>query len=194
MPSDPMLLKKVQQAQSRSQWLIELAPRITDMPALIQKYDDPFLPYCRAVFAATQDFVAGYVFDLAAFLALGAAGAVALERAVAVIAATPATLAVIHGPFARGDYATFVGEMALRADAATVTGIGIATAFEAQGVIGLPVVEGPQGNHDGANLNGGWLRLAGLPFRVARRSFVDRFKRDDFEMSLRHAAESELGR
>lgn len=184
---------KIARAHRRSTWLLEIAPRVPDLPAPIQKYDDPFLPYCRAVVSATGNFVAGYVFDLAAFLALGAAGAIALERAVAVIAATPDTLSVIHGPFARAEFAAFVGETALRADAATVTDGDIADRFAGQGVIGLPMVAEPDGGRDAANLEAGWLRLAGEAFRMARQGFLDQYRRDDFETALRRAAGLEFG-
>ena len=129
--------RKVGLAHQRSHVLVEIAPRVVDMPAPIQKYDDPFLPYCRAVFAATGDFAAGYVLDLAAFLALGAAGAVALERAAAILAVTPPMLSILHGPFARAEYAAFCGPTALHVDGATVTDLGVATAFTAQGITGI---------------------------------------------------------
>lgn len=187
MPSE-----KVQRAHSRSAWLLELAPRVAEMPAPIQKYDDPFLPYCRAVFTATSDWVAGYVFDLAAFLALGAAGAVALERAAAVLAATQDAVSVIHGPFTRPDYAGFCGETALRTDGATVTGAAIAAAFTARGVKGLNFLTDGDTGVDGLNLMDGWARWDGLQFRIARQRFLDQFQREDFAVTLRAAAAEEF--
>ena len=194
MPGNgPALVSKARRANAHSSWLLELAPRVAELPAPIQKHDDPFLPYCRAVFAATEGYAAGYVFDLAAFLALGAAGAVALERAVAVVAATPALLAVIHGPFARPEYALFAGEAALRADAATVTDPAVAAAFAVHGVAGLVVTDAPDSTVDSVNLEAGRARLAGLDFRIARQSYLNRFQREDFQTALREAAERGYG-
>jgi len=170
--------------------LLELAPRVVEMPVPIQKYDDPFLPYCRAVFALTSDLVAGYVFDLAAFLALGAAGAVALERSVAMVAATPDMVSVIHGPFARSDYAEFIGEKALRADAATVTDTTTAAGFAACGVTGLLLAV--DSGTDELNLDEGWAQLGGLQFRLVRQHFLDQFQREDFATVLRAAAVEEF--
>lgn len=184
--------ERVQRAYMRSTWLLELTPRVAEMPAPIQRYDDPFLPYCRAVFAATNDLVAGYVFDLAAFLALGAAGAVALERAVALVAATPDMLSVIHGPFTRPDYAEFIGEKALRADAATVTDCGTAAGFAAYGVTGLTLTADRESGMDGLNLDEGWALWGGLWFRLARQHFLDQFQREDFAAALHAAAVEEF--
>lgn len=186
------LYERVQRAHGRSQWLIELAPRVAEMPAPIQKHDDPFLPYCRVVFGVTSDLVAGYVFDLAAFLALGAAGAVALERAVAVVAATPDTLAVIHGPFTRPEYTEFLGVNALRADAATVTDDAMVAAFAARGVTALKLLAAGDAGVDGLSLTEGVARWGGLTFRLARQRFLDQFQRDDFAAALRSAAEQEF--
>jgi hypothetical protein len=172
--------------------MIEIAPRVPELPALIQKYDDPFLPYCRAVIQTTSDYVAGYIFDLAAFLALGAAGAVALERAVAIVAASPDILSVVHGPFARPEYAVFAGDRALRADAASVTSADVAAAFSAEGVAGLVSQRGAFNGGDWLDLAAGQMRLAGVEFRIARQSFLDGFKREDFSEALRAAAVTEL--
>lgn len=186
------LAQKAERAVSRSTWMLEVAPRVPELPALIQKYDDPFLPYCRAVIQATSDSVAGYIFDLAAFLALGAAGAVALERAVAIVATTPDVLSVVHGPFVRPEYAVFAGDLALRADAASVTTADVAVAFRAEGVAGLVYRQGEFDGGDYLDLVAGQMRLAGIEFHVARQSFLDGFKREDFREALHAAASTEL--
>jgi hypothetical protein len=172
--------------------LLEIAPQVVELPALIQKYDDPFLPYCRAVFSATGDYVAGYILDLAAFLALGAAGAVAIERAAAILAVTPATLSILHGPFPRADYAQFAAETALRVDGATVTNPEVAAGFAMRGVTGIAVGPKVEAGGDWLDLEQDQSMLASLPFRVVRQSFLNRFKRVDFADALRGAIDAEL--
>src|SRR5215470_3431767 len=89
--------------RSNSRLAIGLAPTLEKLPLSIHRYDDPFLPYGKSIIDATHDLVCGYVFHLAAYLALGAAGAVALERTIAYV---PAPLVkILHGPFASPDYA-----------------------------------------------------------------------------------------
>lgn len=175
---------RVQRAAARSAWFFELAPRLVEMPAPIQKHDDPFLPYSRTVIASTVDVAAGYVFDVAAYLALGAAGAVALERAVAV-ATTSDRLAVLHGPFARPEYATFASDRALGVDAATVTDETLSAAFGAQGVAVLS--PGSAGDYR-FNYAAGMLVINGIEFRLAKSDFISRFQREDFADALRAAA------
>jgi hypothetical protein len=170
---------------AQSRWIVELAPRVADLPAPIQKYDDPFLPYSRAVIEATADHVAGYWFDLAAYLALGAAGAIALERAVALVRASGMHLAVLHGPFPRGEYAALAGRDALRVDAVTITDADLAAPFEAQGVRPLPPFE--QSPCDGDGFDDQHLRIAGQEFTLLRQSFLDQFMREDFVEQLGEA-------
>src|SRR4051812_25649910 len=79
-----------------------MSPRLTKMPLPMQRYDDPFLPFGKAIIAATQDLVCAYVFDLAAYLAIGAAGAVALERTIAFVGEN--NLTVLHAWFADSGY------------------------------------------------------------------------------------------
>ena len=79
-----------------------LAPRLTRMPLPMQRYDDPFLPFGKAIIAATQEVVCAYIFDLASYLAIGAAGAVALERTIASV--DDQTVTILHGPFVGAGY------------------------------------------------------------------------------------------
>ena len=51
---------------------IGLAPSLKNLPYSIQSYDDPFLPLGKAIIDATHELVCAYVFDLAAYLSLGA--------------------------------------------------------------------------------------------------------------------------
>ena len=73
------------------------------MPYPMQRYDDPFLPYGRAVIDATSDIACAYVFDLAAYLSIGASGAIALERTIAYVPSP--SLTILHGMFTRAEYA-----------------------------------------------------------------------------------------
>ncbi len=107
------------QAGSNSRLAIGLAPSIRALPLSMQRFDDPFLPFGKAVIGSTVDLVCAYVFDLASYLALGAAGAVALERTIAYVPSS--VLKILHGPFASGDYAPAAFEEAFGVDAVTLT-------------------------------------------------------------------------
>jgi hypothetical protein len=96
-----------------------MSPRLLQMPLPVQRYDDPFLPFGKATIDATQDLLCGYMFDLAAYLAIGAAGAVALERTIAY--AGQASVNILHGPFPSPDYAEAAGAAAFNVDAVTLT-------------------------------------------------------------------------
>ncbi|MBW4435963.1 MAG: hypothetical protein KME04_02435 [Pleurocapsa minor GSE-CHR-MK-17-07R] len=119
--------------------LLELRPTIPMMPLPIARFDDPFLPFGKAVINVTHPFVCGYVFDLAAYFALGAAGIVALERSIAYARGFEAVVAILHVPFASGAYAIACGPLALNVDAVTVTPECDDAAFLASGVHPLHV-------------------------------------------------------
>src|SRR5512140_1136609 len=96
-------VERLAEAQTRnhSALVIGLAPALNRLPYPIQRYDEPLLPFGKAIIETTADLVCGYVFHLSAYLALGAAGAVALERS---IAYTPGhVIRILHGPFASGE-------------------------------------------------------------------------------------------
>src|SRR5262245_5803355 len=80
-----------------------LSPKVSKMPLPMQRYDDPFLPFSRAIINATRDLVCAYIFDMAAYLTVAAAGAVALERGIALAAG--GALNILHGPCSVPDYA-----------------------------------------------------------------------------------------
>src|SRR5438105_164617 len=90
------------QDRSHSSLAIGLAPSIKRLPLSMQRYDDPLLPFGKAVIDATHDVVCAYVFHLAAYLALGASGAVALERTMAYVPSPVGK--ILHGPFASAEY------------------------------------------------------------------------------------------
>jgi hypothetical protein len=108
-----------------------LAPQVLKMPLPIQKFDDPFLPFGKAIINATRDLVCAYVFDLACYLALGAAGAVALERTIAY--AGRDTVTILHAPFASAAYANAASDAAFNVDAVTVTDSRFAPGYSSEG-------------------------------------------------------------
>lgn len=106
------------QSQSGSDIVLLLSPQMKRLPLPMQRYDDPFLPFGRAVIIATQNLVCGYVFDTAAYLALGAAGAIALERTLPLVNSDRIT--ILHGPFWGPHYAKAAFESAFVCDAVTL--------------------------------------------------------------------------
>jgi hypothetical protein len=130
-------LHKAQSLRGTNRALL-LAPRLTKMPLPMQRYDDPFLPFGKAIIAATQDLVCAYVFDLAAYLAIGAAGAVALERTIASV--DDDTITILHGPFIGSAY--IAAAEAFKADAVTLANQEDVRSYEMAGM--------------GAWMAGGW--------------------------------------
>ncbi|MEM6527772.1 MAG: hypothetical protein AAF653_05730 [Chloroflexota bacterium] len=110
-------LKRIQDSNG-SDVLLLMRPLMSDMPAPMHYYDDPFFPFSKAIISATRDVVCGYVFDFPAYLVHGAAGAVALERSMAFAGSD--VLKILHGTFVGADYVPMVYEDALGADAATI--------------------------------------------------------------------------
>lgn len=105
-------------ADSGSDILLNIRPSVMRLPLPIRRYDDPFLPFGRAVIKATSAVVCGYVFDFAAYLSIGAAGAVALERT---LNALPDNrLAILDGRFAGSAYADVADEIAFVSDGLTL--------------------------------------------------------------------------
>jgi hypothetical protein len=100
--------------------VVMLAPRLLRMPLPIQRYDDPFLPFGKAIIAATRDLVCGYMFDLAAYMALGAAGMVALERTIAYAGGSSDVITLLHGPFSSPDFVGLMDQTAFSVDAVTL--------------------------------------------------------------------------
>jgi len=96
-----------------------LNPRPFLLPHPIQRYDDPYLPFGKAVIQATRPYVCAYVFDFAAYLGMGAAGAVALERTVAYAAQDSVT--ILHGPFTGTGYSAAMDSTGFDVDALTLT-------------------------------------------------------------------------
>lgn len=114
----PSFSEKLASACQQSSIVLCLAPKVAQMPLSIQRYDDPFLPFGREVIRATQDLVCGYLFDLAAYFALGAAGMIALERTIPLV--DTRLVRILHGPFYGSAYADGAFESAFGCDAVTL--------------------------------------------------------------------------
>lgn len=119
--------------------LLVLRPQLPLLPLSIQRYDEPLLPFGKVLIASTRDIVTGYIFDFAAYLSIGAAGAIALERTIGYVLASSAACAIVHGPFISDDYALAMGKTAFCADAVTVLDYTLTNAFHAQAIVTLPV-------------------------------------------------------
>jgi orotidine-5'-phosphate decarboxylase len=80
-------LDKLKAAQERNNsWLcVGLDPQPERMPAPALKWDEPILPFNKAIIEATADLVCAYKPNLGFYLQWGAAGIIALERTIAYI-------------------------------------------------------------------------------------------------------------
>jgi hypothetical protein len=105
-------------AAKHTRLAIGLAPVVEKLPLALARYDDPFLPFGKALIAATGAYACAYVFHLGAYLAYGAAGAVALERTLACVPA--GCLRILHGAFGNADYARAASDHALNVQAVTL--------------------------------------------------------------------------
>ena len=77
-------LKSVQ-AQNNSWLCVGLDPVLERLRVDFRKWDEPILPYFRAIIDATADLVCAYKPNLGFYLQWGAAGVIALERILAYI-------------------------------------------------------------------------------------------------------------
>lgn len=80
-------LEKLKEAQERNNsWLcVGLDPQPERLPVQALKWDEPVLPFNRAIIEATADLVCAYKPNLGFYLQWGAAGIIALERTIATI-------------------------------------------------------------------------------------------------------------
>ncbi|MCC7451218.1 MAG: hypothetical protein IT324_27655 [Anaerolineae bacterium] len=106
------------QRHNGSTLALGLAPTLETLPPDVRPYDEPLLPFGKKMISNTGDRVCAYVFHLAAYLAFGAAGAIALERTIAYV--PPPIVTILHGPFASADYAGAVAKTAFAVDAVTL--------------------------------------------------------------------------
>ncbi|MEM9950941.1 MAG: hypothetical protein AAF846_05035 [Chloroflexota bacterium] len=108
---------KLQSAPSNI--ILHINPIFELLPIPIWRYDDPFLPFAKSLIPATQDLVAGYMFDFASYLTMAGAGAVALERSIALVPKN--RVRILHGPFIGTHYSPMADATAFDLDALTVT-------------------------------------------------------------------------
>lgn len=111
--------KLLEALSARHSLALYVAPRLDRMPPLFQQYDDSFLPYMRSIYTATEDLVCAYVFNFADYLAIGAAGAIALERSIALASETHIT--ILDARFSTAAYERVWDETSFGCDAVTIT-------------------------------------------------------------------------
>lgn len=165
-----------------------MAPDAELLPPEVMRADDPLLPYMRTVFAATRDLVCAYIFDFPSYLAMGGAGAVALERSIALAAGSHLT--VIDGSFATDAHAALLDDASFGADAITVLLQVTLDAFQARQDRGVFVVtDDPAASWrfvpSRGELVAGRSVLRLLPADILRRA-----RSLDFEHTLRNLVES----
>lgn len=116
----PDFIEKLETAQSQTQSDVGLflAPHIEKIPLPVQRHDEPFLPLGKAVIQATTDITCAYIFDMAAYLTLGAVGIIALERTIDYVSRDRIT--ILHGQFTGTDYQNLWDENAFGVDAITL--------------------------------------------------------------------------
>jgi hypothetical protein len=114
-------VEKTQEAQQETGANIALFfnPRIELLPIAATRFDDPFLPFSKAIINATRDLACAYVFDLAAYLSLGAAGAVALERSIRYVPDN--RISILHGAFSSDAFSAMADITGFGVNAITIT-------------------------------------------------------------------------
>lgn len=130
------------QEMRRTKHVLWLMPRLKWLPLPMQRYDDPFLPFGKAIIDATRDLVCGYGFDLASYLSIGAAGAVALERTIAYVRADNISISILDGAFVNMSYVEAAGTAGFNVDAVTLMSEIDAEAYRAAGLETLVVRDG----------------------------------------------------
>jgi hypothetical protein len=112
---------KVQQAQNETATNIALFfnPQLNLLPIAATRFDDPFLPFGKAIINASKDSVCAYIFDLASYLSIGAAGAVALERTIRYVPNDRVT--ILHGAFSSDGFSAMADTTGFGVDAITIT-------------------------------------------------------------------------
>jgi hypothetical protein len=181
----------VTQQARKSDVVLLIAPRLPKLPLPMQRYDDPFVPFGREIIRATSDLVCGYLFDLAAYLALGAAGIIALERTI------PYTdldaIRIFHGLFAGAGYAAAAFDGNFNFDAVTLADDSHYSAYTANPWNGAFVAR--PGAAEPTPYGVYWtdahlLTWPGVkPLRVAGETVLYADRSDDFAAGVRAAVE-----
>lgn len=186
----PTFAVKLERARTRVQavngadaplCLLLMRPPLAKMPLPMQRYDDPFLPWGKAIIDATRALLVGYVFDFAAYMAIGAAGAVALERTIAYIRPDDSLLSILHGPFWGGGYARMVSDNALAVDGVTLAHSEDSPAYERAGVQGFSPYEANRWNQ-------ATLHLGAVAYPLLSEEVLYAGKLDDFAEATAQAA------
>jgi hypothetical protein len=166
-----------------------MRPQLDQMPLPIQRHDDPFLPFGKAIINATRDLLCGYMFDVAAYLALGAAGAVALERSIAYVG--DERLSILHGPFASSDYVQAAGLGAFNVDAVTLTSADDAQAYLREDV-GVFILDGKSDNVGSFDVDNRVLMFDGIVLRLLSDDVLYATHGDDFSERVRSAVRAQI--
>lgn len=116
-------VEKIQTAHQhrKTHIVLRFDPVFEQLPLPITRHDDPFFPFGKDLITATRNIVCAYMFDLAAYLAMGAAGARALERTIRFVGNDTAT--ILHGAFVGTTYSAMADQTALGVDALTLSRI-----------------------------------------------------------------------
>jgi hypothetical protein len=150
-------------------------PRVVDLPLPMQRFDDPFLPYGKAIINASREHVSLYVLDVPSYLAIGAAGAVALERTIDFL--NDEIPCVLHGPFGGAAFVKLLDKLAFGADALTIS--------RDQGVIELIDAKAQR---QGAWMQSGDIQIGhdaqNVILRVLGDEFVYAHRQFDFQEAL----------
>jgi hypothetical protein len=165
-----------------------IAPRLAKMPLPMLYVDDPFLPFSKAIIDATKDLVSAYIFDFAAYLALGAAGAVALERTMAYVKTEAVT--ILDGRFIDWGYAEVA--MAFNADAITMHETFLIEKYLEEADIGVLLIRtGESGSHWSPiyKIDEGIVNIKGLRLQVLREDVLYQGRGEDFAEQVRAALE-----
>jgi len=181
---------KNRQAQTSST-LILLNPNIETLPLGIQRFDDPFLPLCREIINATQDVVTGYILDFPAFMALGAAGARALERTIGVIGFDIPK--ILHIGASTPAYSQVVERTAFDVDAITITNADLVNYY----LTHAPYAPILLSDSDKSLREGGYWNIKtndmgltdidaeSLSFKVTPKTFLANHRQADFAQTIR---------
>jgi hypothetical protein len=170
-----------------------IAPRIEKMPYGIMRYDEPFLPFGKAIIDASKALVSAYVFDLAAYMALGAVGMVALERTIDY--AGQDVITILHGAFGSPDFALVSDENAYGMDAVTIVQGVMPTRFmERQDRMAFILDSGtPTDSTDGVGrwwINHDLMRLNEHSLHVTTEAFLYKHRHEQFRQALREELEA----
>ncbi|GAB1420179.1 hypothetical protein MASR2M15_02620 [Anaerolineales bacterium] len=171
--------------------ILQIAPKVDKLPVEIQRYDDPFLPYSKALIDCSIDLVCAYYLDFAAFMALGAAGAIALERTCAYVEGSVPN--ILHASLGSIDYSDMLSENTLAVDAVTVKDLQIAQHYITHPPYGAILSEGVS-----AQPEIGWLspdhRLSfndpSISYSLLRSDFMYQNLGLDYQQRLRDHLEA----